>query len=74
MRLTEHHFDTLGHLTNYIFSQGFVVPKYRSVVHWAQPCGKRVAENVCVNVLLLEGQGTEEKPLRLIIGMIFLLS
>jgi len=67
IKLTEHNFESLAHLTNYIFKEGFVAPKFRSVVHWAQPCGKRVGENVCLNVLLLEGQGTEDKPLRLVI-------
>jgi len=70
IKLNEHHFDTLAQVTNYIFREGFVAAKFRSVVHWAQPCGKRIGENVCVNVVLLEGEGTEEKPLRLIIDQI----
>jgi len=70
IKLNEHNFDSLAHVTNYIFKEGFVAAKYRSVVHWAQPCGKRIGENVCVNVLLLEGEGTEDKPLRLIIDEI----
>jgi len=69
-KLNEHHFESVAHLTNYIFSQSFVAAKYRPTVHWTQHCGKRVAENVCLNVLLLEGQGTEEKPLRLVIDAI----
>jgi len=70
LKLKEHDFDRLAQITNYIFSQGYLAPKYRSVVHWALPCGKRVGENVCVNVLLLENQGSEDKPLRLVIDAI----
>lgn len=62
-------FELLAHVSNYIFEQGFLVPKLRSAVHWEKSCGSRVGENVCVNTLLLEGQGTcEDKPLKLIIS------
>lgn len=62
-------FELLAHITNYVFEQGFLAPKLRSAVHWEKSCGARVGENVCLNLLLLEGQGTcEEKPLRLVIG------
>jgi len=70
IKLTEHKFERLANLTNYIFCQGFLAPKYRSVVHWTQPCGKRVGENTCLNLLLLEGEGSEDKPLRLIIDAV----
>jgi len=61
-------FERLANITNYIFDQGFLAAKFRSVVHWEKSCGSRIGENVCVNVLLLEGQGgCEDKPLRLVI-------
>ncbi|KAF8799367.1 hypothetical protein BYT27DRAFT_7176440 [Phlegmacium glaucopus] len=70
VKLNEHpaKFERLAHITNYIFGQGFLAAKLRPVVHWEKACGARVEENVCVNILLMEGQATcEEKPLRLVI-------
>lgn len=70
IKLNEHpvKLELLANITNYIFNQGFLAPKLRPVVHWEKPCGARVGDNVCVSVLLLEGQGTcEDKPLRLVI-------
>ena len=71
IKLNEHptKFDRLAHITNYIFSQGFLAAKLRPVVHWEKACGARVGENVCINILLMENEGIcEDKPLRLVIG------
>ena len=74
IKLNEHpglKFDRLAHVTNYIFCQGFLAAKLRPVVHWEKACGIRVEENVCVNIVLMEGEGTcEDKPLRLVVGRI----
>lgn len=64
-------FERLAHITNHIFGQGFLSAKLRPVVHWEKACGVRVGENVCVNLILMEGEGIcEDKPLRLVIGRI----
>ena len=65
----ERRFERLAHVTNYIFAQGFLPSKYRAVVYWQRPCGKRVNEFAVVDEILVAGEGTsEEKPLRLVIG------
>jgi len=61
--------DRLAHVTNYIFNQGYLEPKYRTVVHWETLCGKKIDEITTVEETL-NGWGIghcEEKPLRLII-------
>ena len=61
--------ERVAHLTNYIFSQGYVAAKYRTVVHWEGPCGKKIEETTCVEAVLGCGVGgCEEKPLKLVIG------
>ena len=61
--------ERLAHLTNYIFSQGYLEPKYRTVVHWEGLCGKKIEEGTRVEEVLGWGVGgCEEKPLKLIIG------
>src|ERR1700742_487711 len=61
--------EMIAHVTNHIFAQGYVEPKYRSVVHWETACGKKVGECVRVEEVLSWGEGVcEEKPLRLVIG------
>jgi hypothetical protein len=63
------HMEKLAHITNYIFEQGYIAPKFRSMVHWERHCGGRVAEHVLLNELLGHGEGlSEEMPLKLIIG------
>ena len=65
----ERRFERLAHVTNYIFAQGFLPSKYRGVVYWQSPCGKRVSEFNVVDEILIAGEGiSEEKPLRLVIG------
>lgn len=62
-------FEKLAHVTNYVFAQGFLPSKYRAVVHWQSPCGKRINECATVDEILVAGEGTsEEKSLRLVIG------
>ena len=61
--------ERLAHLTNYIFSQGYVAAKYRTVVHWEGLCGKKIEEATSVEEVLGWGVGgCEEKPLKLVIG------
>jgi hypothetical protein len=65
--------ERLAHITNHIFSQGFVESKWRPVVHWQAVCGKRVEEHTKIEELLWRGEGdNEDKPLRLVIGMFIL--
>lgn len=63
-------FEKLAHISNYIFNEGFLQAKLRSVVYWRGICGKRIEESVRVEDLLAWGEGiSEEKPLQLIIGV-----
>ncbi|KAF8742602.1 hypothetical protein AX14_003236 [Amanita brunnescens Koide BX004] len=65
----EKRFERLAHVTNYVFAQGFLPSKYRAVVYWQSPCGKRISEFAVVDEILVAGEGiSEEKPLRLVIG------
>lgn len=61
--------EKLAHLTNHIFTNGYLPAKLRAAVHWQGVCGKRLQE--CANVydVLLCGEGvSEDKAIRLIIG------
>lgn len=61
--------EHLAHLTNYIFSKGYLPCKARSLVYWKRQCGKPIKECVKVEDVLAWGEGTcEEKPLCLVIG------
>jgi len=61
-------FEKLAHVTNYVFAQGFLPSKYRAVVYWQSPCGKRINECAAVDEILIAGEGiSEEKSLRLVI-------
>ena len=61
--------ELLAHLTNYIFSQRYLAPNYRTVVHWEGLCGKKIEECTSIGELLGCGVGgCEEKPLKLVIG------
>ncbi|KDQ62702.1 hypothetical protein JAAARDRAFT_54605 [Jaapia argillacea MUCL 33604] len=63
-----HKFDKLAHLTNHIFNQGYLPPKFRTLVHWEGVCGKKIEEHIAVEHLLCSGEGIcEEKALRLVI-------
>ena len=65
----EKRFERLAHVTNYIFAQGFLPVKYRAVVHWEAPCGRRISEFAIVDEILVAEEGiSEERPLRLVIG------
>jgi hypothetical protein len=62
--------ERFANVTNYIFNQGYLASKLRPVVHWEEQCGKRIEEHLRVEELLLTGAGaSEDKPLRLVIGM-----
>jgi hypothetical protein len=61
--------ERLAHLTNYIFTKGYLPCKARSLVSWKAACGKHVEESTKVEDVLSWGEGTcEDKPLRLVIG------
>ena len=61
--------ECLGHVTNYIFAQGYLPCKVRSLVCWKNACGKHIEESEKVEELLCRGEGTrEEKPLHLVVG------
>ncbi|KAF8895640.1 hypothetical protein BD779DRAFT_1609136 [Infundibulicybe gibba] len=69
IKLNEHKLELMAHITNHIFAQGYLAPHLRSLVHWQNPCGKRVDEHVRVAEVLAWGEGISEvKPLRLVIG------
>jgi hypothetical protein len=61
--------ERLAHITNYIFAQGYLPCKARSLVSWKGACGKHIEECARVEDVLSWGEGLcEEKPLRLVIG------
>lgn len=67
----EHHEHTLYDLEDvleYIFSQGFIEAKYRSLTYWERKDGGPVKPSTIVEDLLKQGVGTcQETALRLII-------
>lgn len=71
IRLDLPHFkcERLAHLTNHIFSKGYLPAKARSLVSWKGVCGKHIEESTKVEDVLAWSEGLcEEKPLRLVIG------
>ena len=63
--------ECLGHVTNYIFTQGYLPCNVRSLVSWKNACGMHIEESEKVEDLLRRGEGTrEEKPLRLVVGQL----
>jgi len=62
--------ERLAHITNYIFAQGYLPCRVRSLVSWKGTCGKHIEECAKVEDVLSWGEGVcEEKPLRLVIDM-----
>ncbi len=62
-------FERLAHLTNHIFTKGYLPSKVRSAVSWKSASGKYIEENARVDDLLSSSEGvSEDKPLRLVIG------
>ncbi|KAN0129517.1 hypothetical protein V8E53_012699 [Lactarius tabidus] len=62
--------ECLGHVTNYIFAQGYLPCKVRTLVSWKNACGKHIEESEKVEDLLCRGEGTrEDKPLRLLVDL-----
>jgi len=60
--------EKLAHVTNHIFSQGYLPANLRAVVHWEGVCGKRIQECANIDDVLSWGEGvSEEKAIRLII-------
>ena len=71
---TEFKCEKLAHVTNYLFTKGYLPNKLRCYVHWERSCGQVISEDVSVVSLLESGQGLcEERPIRLIIGAFFCL-
>jgi len=61
--------ERLAHITNYIFGQGYLPCRVRSMVSWKGSCGKHIEECTKVEDVLSWGEGVcEEKPLRLLVG------
>lgn len=61
--------ERLAHITNYIFAQGYLPCKVRSMVSWKRTCGKHIEECARVEDVLTWGEGAcEDKPLRLVVG------
>jgi hypothetical protein len=62
----------LEDVLDYVFEQGFVDAKWRSVVWWEDRTSVRLKASTTVQDLLTRGAGnTPETALRLIIGMFF---
>lgn len=62
-------FMRLAHLTNYIFTEGYLPSKVRSAVSWRSASGKHIEENTKLEYVLSLGEGvSEDKPLCLAIG------
>lgn len=60
--------EMFANVTNHVFKEGFLAAKLRPVVHWEDPCGRKIEEHARVQDVLAFGEGVcEEKPLRLII-------
>jgi len=61
--------NDLEDVLEYIFTQGFVEPKFRPVSYWEKTNGEKVKASLCVDELLQQGVGKcEETALRLIIA------
>jgi len=61
--------ECMADITNYIFAQGYLPCKARSMVAWKASCGKHIEECARVEDVLSWGEGVcEAKPLRLVIG------
>lgn len=68
-----HLFD-LEDVLDHVFEQGFVDPKWRSVVWWEDRTSLRLKAGTTVQDLLTRGAGSgPETALRLIIGVWFIL-
>jgi len=69
-----HLFD-LEDVLDYVFEQGFVDPKWRSVAWWEDSTSVRLKAGSIVQDLLAQGAGSTPKAaLRLIIGIYYILS
>ena len=61
--------ERLAHITNYIFAQGYLPCRARSMVSWKGSCGKHIEECTKAEDVLSWGEGVcEQKPLRLLVG------
>jgi hypothetical protein len=62
----------IAHLTNHIFHNGYLPARYRTVVTWQGPCGRKIEEHERLDDLLTAGEGLcETSSLRLMIGKIY---
>jgi len=72
IRLDLPHFkcERLAHLTNYVFSKGYLPAKARSLVSWKGVCGKHIEECTKVEDVLSWGEGLcESKAVSLVIDL-----
>ncbi|KAJ3562049.1 hypothetical protein NP233_g9818 [Leucocoprinus birnbaumii] len=61
-------FEHIAHLTNHVFGKGYLPGHHRPLVHWETQCGKKLAEDAHIDVILADGYGiTEGKAIKLII-------
>ncbi|KAJ8593949.1 hypothetical protein M405DRAFT_809990 [Rhizopogon salebrosus TDB-379] len=68
VKLAEAKLGITAHLTNHIFHSGYLPARYRTVVTWQGPCGRKIEEHERLEDLLTAGEGhCETSPLRLII-------
>ncbi|KAL9711352.1 hypothetical protein Ac2012v2_005897 [Leucoagaricus gongylophorus] len=59
----------IAHLTNHIFTQGYLPAPYRPLVYWETQCGVRLAEDTNITETLAHGFGvTEGKAIKLVVG------
>ncbi len=49
--------ERLAHITNYIFAQGYLPCKVRSLVSWKGACGRHLEESARVEDVLTCGEG-----------------
>ncbi|KAG0703777.1 hypothetical protein DFH29DRAFT_915032 [Suillus ampliporus] len=60
--------EIVAHLTNHVFRNGYLPARFRTVVTWQGPCGRKIEEHERLDALLTAGEGlSETSPLRLMI-------
>ncbi|KAH7905451.1 hypothetical protein BJ138DRAFT_1164755 [Hygrophoropsis aurantiaca] len=61
-------FEMIAHLSNYVFSNGYLPAHLRTLVYWKGSCGRRIEEHERLEGLLIAGDGSSEvSPLQLVI-------
>ena len=61
--------EQIAHLTNHIFTQGYLPGLYRPLVYWETQCGEKLTEDANIIEALAHGFGTTEgKAIKLVVG------